>query len=79
MFQLNIYDSDDDDTKHKKKRKGKYEQDDESADESGESGDDGMPKKRGRPKAKGALRGFTDAELRRFVKSFKKFGRPLER
>uniref|UniRef100_A0A7N8YF75 Chromodomain helicase DNA binding protein 2 n=1 Tax=Mastacembelus armatus TaxID=205130 RepID=A0A7N8YF75_9TELE len=38
------------------------------------------PKKRGRPRArKNNVEGFTDAEIRRFIKAYKKFGSPLER
>ena len=72
------YDSDE----NKKKKKKKHEDEDEDEDEeSDEDQDDDEPKKRGRPPsgAKGKIRGFTDAEIRRFIKSFKKFGRPLSR
>ncbi|XP_055365570.1 chromodomain-helicase-DNA-binding protein 2 isoform X3 [Betta splendens] len=42
--------------------------------------DDKKPKKRGRPRArKNNVEGFTDAEIRRFIKAYKKFGSPLER
>ncbi|XP_051972225.1 chromodomain-helicase-DNA-binding protein 1 isoform X2 [Xyrauchen texanus] len=39
------------------------------------------PKKRGRPRTipRENIKGFTDAEIRRFIKSYKKFGGPLER
>ncbi|TNM92483.1 hypothetical protein fugu_019495 [Takifugu bimaculatus] len=39
------------------------------------------PKKRGRPRTipRENIKGFSDAEIRRFVKSYKKFGEPLER
>jgi chromodomain-helicase-DNA-binding protein 1 len=42
---------------------------------------DGKPRKRGRPKtvAKDMIKGFNGQEVRRFIKSFKKFGAPLER
>lgn len=43
------------------------------------SGEDGRPKKRGRPTNKEKIPGFTDAEIRRFIKSYKKFPAPLER
>uniref|UniRef100_W8AZH4 Chromodomain-helicase-DNA-binding protein 1 n=1 Tax=Ceratitis capitata TaxID=7213 RepID=W8AZH4_CERCA len=43
------------------------------------SGEDGRPKKRGRPTNKEKIIGFTDAEIRRFIKSYKKFPAPLER
>ncbi|XP_048786282.1 chromodomain-helicase-DNA-binding protein 1-like isoform X5 [Lagopus muta] len=39
------------------------------------------PKKRGRPRTipREIIKGFSDAEIRRFIKSYKKFGGPLER
>ncbi|XP_070132816.1 chromodomain-helicase-DNA-binding protein 1 isoform X1 [Drosophila bipectinata] len=43
------------------------------------SGDDGRPRKRGRPAMKEKITGFTDAELRRFIRSYKKFPAPLHR
>lgn len=41
--------------------------------------DDGRPKKRGRPRMhhKETVKGFSDVEVRRFFKSFKKFSKPL--
>ena len=55
-----------------------YDSDDEDSEEEDE---DDEPKKRGRPPSgsKGRVRGFTDADIRKFVKSFKKFGKPLSR
>uniref|UniRef100_A0A1A8PKJ5 Chromodomain helicase DNA binding protein 2 n=1 Tax=Nothobranchius pienaari TaxID=704102 RepID=A0A1A8PKJ5_9TELE len=48
--------------------------------ETDDSDDDKKPKKRGRPRArKNNVEGFTDAEIRRFIKAYKKFGCPLER
>ncbi|XP_032906024.1 chromodomain-helicase-DNA-binding protein 2 isoform X7 [Amblyraja radiata] len=48
-----------------------------------EESDDGekRPKRRGRPRTvrRDMVDGFTDAEIRRFIKSYKKFGAPLER
>uniref|UniRef100_A0A674E871 Chromodomain helicase DNA binding protein 2 n=1 Tax=Salmo trutta TaxID=8032 RepID=A0A674E871_SALTR len=45
-----------------------------------DSGDDKKPKRRGRPRArKNNVEGFTDAEIRRFIKAYKKFAAPLER
>uniref|UniRef100_A0A8C4V756 DNA helicase n=1 Tax=Falco tinnunculus TaxID=100819 RepID=A0A8C4V756_FALTI len=40
-----------------------------------------QPKKRGRPRTipRENIKGFSDAEIRRFIKSYKKFGGPLER
>ncbi|XP_060091630.1 chromodomain-helicase-DNA-binding protein 1 [Heteronotia binoei] len=39
------------------------------------------PKKRGRPRTipRETIKGFSDSEIRRFIKSYKKFGGPLER
>ncbi|XP_034443206.1 chromodomain-helicase-DNA-binding protein 2 isoform X2 [Hippoglossus hippoglossus] len=51
-----------------------------SESETEDSDDDKKPKKRGRPRArKNNVEGFTDAEIRRFIKAYKKFGSPLER
>ncbi|KAK9516719.1 hypothetical protein VZT92_024635 [Zoarces viviparus] len=51
-----------------------------SESETDDSDDDRKPKKRGRPRArKNNVEGFTDAEIRRFIKAYKKFGSPLER
>uniref|UniRef100_A0A3Q1HJM0 DNA helicase n=1 Tax=Anabas testudineus TaxID=64144 RepID=A0A3Q1HJM0_ANATE len=51
-----------------------------SESETDDSDDDKKPKKRGRPRArKNNVEGFTDAEIRRFIKAYKKFGSPLER
>uniref|UniRef100_A0A8C1J026 Chromodomain helicase DNA binding protein 2 n=1 Tax=Cyprinus carpio TaxID=7962 RepID=A0A8C1J026_CYPCA len=48
--------------------------------ETDDSEDDKRPKRRGRPRArKNNVEGFTDAEIRRFIKAYKKFGAPLER
>lgn len=62
-------------------RKRRKESDEESIDEdgSGGSGGDDRPKKRGRPPVKEKFPNFTDAELRRFIKSYKKFPAPLKR
>lgn len=48
------------------------------SDASGEGGD-GKPRKRGRPALKEKINGFSDAEIRRFIKSYKKFPAPLMR
>ncbi|XP_066248842.1 chromodomain-helicase-DNA-binding protein 1 isoform X1 [Euwallacea similis] len=47
----------------------------------GEESDDDRPKKRGRPPAgnREKIKNFTDVEIRRFVKSYKKFSAPLKR
>ena len=51
-----------------------------SESETDDSEDDKKPKKRGRPRArKNNVEGFTDGEIRRFIKAYKKFGSPLER
>ncbi|KAI5640605.1 hypothetical protein NE865_07150 [Phthorimaea operculella] len=48
------------------------------ASEGDASADDDRPRKRGRPPAshREKIKGFTDAEIRRFVKSYKKFSAP---
>nr|XP_015199027.1 PREDICTED: chromodomain-helicase-DNA-binding protein 2 isoform X2 [Lepisosteus oculatus] len=51
-----------------------------SESETDDSDDDKRPKRRGRPRArKNNVEGFTDTEIRRFIKAYKKFGAPLER
>ncbi|XP_019729451.1 chromodomain-helicase-DNA-binding protein 2 isoform X3 [Hippocampus comes] len=48
--------------------------------ETDDSDEDKKPKRRGRPRArKNNVEGFNDAEIRRFIKAYKKFGAPLER
>lgn len=49
--------------------------------DSDDSDDDRKPKRRGRPRSvrKDTVEGFTDAEIRRFIKAYKKFPTPLER
>ncbi|XP_069481172.1 chromodomain-helicase-DNA-binding protein 2 isoform X2 [Ambystoma mexicanum] len=46
-----------------------------------DSDDEKRPKRRGRPRSvrKDTVEGFTDVEIRRFIKAYKKFGSPLER
>ncbi|XP_076465125.1 chromodomain-helicase-DNA-binding protein 1-like isoform X2 [Babylonia areolata] len=71
------YDSD-----HGKQSKRKKDHDDSDAsNEEDDDEDDDRPKKRGRPRSnmKEKIRGFSDTELRRFIKSYKKFGQPLTR
>ncbi|XP_030376644.1 chromodomain-helicase-DNA-binding protein 1 [Scaptodrosophila lebanonensis] len=63
---------------------GKNKQPEDSADSDYEvgsdaSGEEGKPRKRGRPAMKEKIHGFTDAELRRFIRSYKKFPAPLLR
>ncbi|XP_056591862.1 chromodomain-helicase-DNA-binding protein 1 isoform X2 [Triplophysa dalaica] len=52
-----------------------------SASDSDSTSERKRPKKRGRPRTipRENIKGFTDAEIRRFIKSYKKFGGPLER
>ncbi|XP_019582251.2 chromodomain-helicase-DNA-binding protein 2 isoform X10 [Rhinolophus sinicus] len=52
-----------------------------SESETDDSDDEKKPKRRGRPRSvrKDLVEGFTDAEIRRFIKAYKKFGLPLER
>ncbi|XP_045216418.2 chromodomain-helicase-DNA-binding protein 1-like isoform X4 [Mercenaria mercenaria] len=53
----------------------------EDSDSSDSGSDDDRPKKRGRPRAgkNDNIKGFTNAEIRRFIKSYKKYGDPLSR
>uniref|UniRef100_A0AAR2IYI5 DNA helicase n=1 Tax=Pygocentrus nattereri TaxID=42514 RepID=A0AAR2IYI5_PYGNA len=52
-----------------------------SGSDSDSASDRKRPKKRGRPRTipRENIKGFSDAEIRRFIKSYKKFGGPLER
>ncbi|XP_073424854.1 chromodomain-helicase-DNA-binding protein 2 isoform X4 [Dendrobates tinctorius] len=52
-----------------------------SESDSDDSDDGRKPKRRGRPRSvrKDTVEGFTDAEIRRFIKAYKKFPTPLER
>ncbi|XP_052863952.1 chromodomain-helicase-DNA-binding protein 1 [Anopheles cruzii] len=68
----------------KKGKKGHQEESDEDSEASvggGRGGDeDGKAKRaRGRPSNKEKIAGFTDAELRQLIKSYKKFPAPLKR
>ena len=70
--QLNFESDDDYDKKKNNKDDDSYSSEEDS--------DDDRPKKKGRPRqGKEGIKGFTIAEVRRFVKSYKKFGRPTER
>uniref|UniRef100_W4VRS9 Chromodomain-helicase-DNA-binding protein 1 n=1 Tax=Corethrella appendiculata TaxID=1370023 RepID=W4VRS9_9DIPT len=60
-------------------KKRKKQEDDESYEDEEDGSDDDRPKKRGRPTQKEKIIGFTDAEIRRFIKSYKKFPAPLKR
>lgn len=64
--------------KRGKKRK-KRKSDDDSDEESAAGSDEDRPRKRGRPSLKEKFCNFSDAELRRFIKSYKKFPVPLKR
>ncbi|XP_075581633.1 chromodomain-helicase-DNA-binding protein 1-like [Pelecanus crispus] len=60
----------------KRSRSGRY-----SGSDSDSISERKRPKKRGRPRTipRENIKGFSDAEIRRFIKSYKKFGGPLER
>ncbi|XP_050480043.1 chromodomain-helicase-DNA-binding protein 1 isoform X1 [Bombus huntii] len=67
-----------------RKRKKLSADDSEEGEDSGsevDGSDDERPKKRGRPRVtpRENIKSFTDAEIRRFVKSYKKFPAPLKR
>lgn len=68
-----------------KRGKGKGKNDQDSGEDSDydmgsdASGEEGGPKRRGRPAQKEKIAGFSDAEIRRFIKSYKKFPAPLLR
>lgn len=62
----------------KGKKRKKTTEDESDYDGSDGSGDD-RPRKRGRPPVREKFPNFTDAELRRFIKSYKKFPAPLKR
>ncbi|XP_048736383.2 chromodomain-helicase-DNA-binding protein 1-like isoform X3 [Ostrea edulis] len=71
---------DDSDDNNRKKSRRHIDDDDSEDDEDDDDEDDDQPRKRGRPKmSKTSVKGFNDSEIRRFIKSFKKFGRPLTR
>ncbi|KAL7044593.1 hypothetical protein ACKWTF_001993 [Chironomus riparius] len=65
-------------SKKAKKRK-KSDEIEQSDDGMSDNSEDGRPKKRGRPPLKEKFSNFTDNELRRFIKSYKKFPAPLKR
>lgn len=66
--------------KPKKGKKRKKSDEIEPSDEAmSDNSEDGRPKKRGRPPLKEKFSNFTDTELRRFIKSYKKFPAPLKR
>ncbi|KAG8189233.1 hypothetical protein JTE90_013762 [Oedothorax gibbosus] len=68
------------------KRTSKFSENEASEGEPGsrsdkDDSDEDKPKKRGRPRIKKieAIKNFTDAEIKRFLKSYKKFAMPLTR
>ncbi|KAG8288701.1 transcriptional regulator [Homalodisca vitripennis] len=77
LQQINQSESDGEGSGRGKKRKKRT--DSESGSEEGS--DEERPKKRGRPRQanKEIIKGFTEAEIRRFVKSYKKFPAPMKR
>ena len=70
-----------DSEKEKKSKKKKKQSESEGSDDDEDDDDEEHPKRRGRPKgnARDGIRGFSNAEIRRFVKSIKKFPAPLKR
>ncbi|KAJ8926869.1 hypothetical protein NQ314_020720 [Rhamnusium bicolor] len=80
LQQINQSESDGEDGKGRKKRKKDADESGGSSAE-GEDTDDERPRKRGRPPASNRekIKNFTDVEIRRFIKSYKKFSAPLKR
>lgn len=80
LQQINQSESDGEEGKGKNKRQKEPEESGVSSGE-GDDSDDERPRKRGRPplSTRERIKNFTDAEIRRFVKSFKKFSAPLKR
>jgi len=86
--QSNLLESDTEDVAEKKRRRRrrKYEDDTETSDDADETDDDDddddadrqQARRRGRAR-KNLVRGFTALEIRRLIKSMKKFPRPTER
>ncbi|XP_055385541.1 chromodomain-helicase-DNA-binding protein 1 [Condylostylus longicornis] len=62
-----------------KGRKRASDNESEYEEGSDNSDSDGRPKQRGRPAKKEKIQGFSDAEIRRFIRSYKKFPSPLTR
>lgn len=62
-------------------KKGKKKSKDGEDSESSEDDDEDKPRKRGRPRTvnRDTIKGFTDTEVRRFVKSYKKFPSAINR
>ncbi|KAE9532430.1 hypothetical protein AGLY_010053 [Aphis glycines] len=67
-------------TLQKVNQEGKKKKD-ESDDSSYDGSDDDQPRKRGRPRVgtKEVVKGFTDAEIRKLIKSCKRFPNPIKR
>ncbi|CAO1351026.1 unnamed protein product [Diamesa hyperborea] len=63
-------------TKGKKRKKSVEE---EASEDNSDNSEEDRPKKRGRPPVKEKIPNFTEAELRKFIKSYKKFPAPLKR
>ncbi|KAK0173779.1 hypothetical protein PV328_006926 [Microctonus aethiopoides] len=66
--------------KRRKPQTDESEEGEETGSEA-EGSDDDRPKKRGRPRMlpRESIKSFTDVEIRRFIKSYKKFPAPLKR
>ncbi|PNF16997.1 Chromodomain-helicase-DNA-binding protein 1 [Cryptotermes secundus] len=77
LQQINESDSDGEGGSRGTKRRKKTEESESSE----EGSDEERPRKRGRPRVtpRENIKGFTDQEIRRFVKSFKRFPAPLKR
>lgn len=65
--------------KSKKGKKRKKSDEIEPSDDPSDNSEDDRPKKRGRPPVKEKFPNFSDTELRRFIRSYKKFPAPLKR
>lgn len=65
--------------KTKKGKKRKKSDEIEPSDDPTDNSEDDRPKKRGRPPVKEKFPNFTDTELRKFIRSYKKFPAPLKR
>ncbi|KAF5295920.1 hypothetical protein FQR65_LT10351 [Abscondita terminalis] len=79
LQQINQSESDGEGSRGRKKRK--HTEESGSSGVEGDESDDERPRKRGRPPLanRERIKNFTDAEIRRFVKSYKKFSNPLKR
>lgn len=77
MLQQSAQENDATERKRRKTEEDSGDEDDVGGSEDGS--DDDRPRKRGRPALREKIPGFSDAELRRFIKSYKKFPAPLKR